>query len=193
MTIVNALLELYPFKSLYIADLDAIQGKGNHHEIIRALCLQHPQMNIWLDAGLQYPLQMEQWGCLKLDLIIGSEGMQSRNQYVKLARLLDPAQMILSLDFNNEGFIGAPEILGDTTRWPTRLIAMSLSRVGSQEGPDVKLLKELIKRMGQRQIIAAGGIRDMHDLQSLKQLGVSGALLASALHDGAITGKQLKQ
>ena len=40
--IVNALLELYPFERLYIADLNAIQGKGNHFQTIQALIDEFP-------------------------------------------------------------------------------------------------------------------------------------------------------
>lgn len=191
LAIVHALLELYPFKSLYIADLDAIQRRGSHHAIIKTICACHPQLNIWLDAGLQHPQQLDGWNDLKLDLVIGSEGLQSKHQYENLAHALDPAHMLLSLDFNKEGFIGSPVILTDTSQWPTRIIAMTLTRVGSQDGPDFSLLDRLIQHAGNRQIIAAGGIRDMHDLQRLRQLGVAGALLASALHDGRITAKHL--
>ena len=35
--IIQALLELYPFKTIYIADIDAIQGPDNHFELVVAL------------------------------------------------------------------------------------------------------------------------------------------------------------
>ena len=193
LEIVNALLELYPFKSLYIADLDAIQGHGNHHAIIKTIGARHPKLSILLDAGLQYPQQLDGWSDLTLDMVIGSEGLQSALQYQDLADALDPAQMVLSLDFSKEGFIGAPDILSDISRWPTRIITMTLALVGSHAGPDFSRLSELIQRAGNRQVIAAGGIRDMHDLQRLSQLGVTGALIASALHDGHITSKHFAQ
>lgn len=193
LAIVHALLELYPFKSLYIADLNAIQGAGNHHAIIGTIRERYPQLHIWLDAGLQHPQQLEAWNDLPVELVIGSEGLQSGQQYESLVRALDPVRILLSLDFNKEGFIGSPAILSDTSHWPTRLIAMTLARVGSQEGPDTSLLEALIHRAGNRQIIAAGGIRNTDDLDHLRQIGAAGALLASALHDGQITAKHLAQ
>lgn len=193
LAIVSALLELYPFKSLYIADLDAIGGQGNHHAVIKTLRERYPQLRIWLDAGLRHLQQLDVWRDLTLELVIGSEGLQSGQQYAQLALGLDPARMLLSLDFNQTGFIGSPEILADASVWPTRLIAMTLTRVGSQQGPDFSLLGALMRRAGDRQIIAAGGIRDRHDLQRLNQLGAAGALVASALHDGHITAEHLAQ
>lgn len=193
LTIVHALLELYPFESLYIADLDAIGGHGSHHAIIASLAQRYPQLNIWLDAGLQHPQQLKAWNDLNLNLVIGSEGLQSAQQYKNLAQALDPARTLLSLDFSANGFIGPPEMLRETSLWPACIIAMTLARVGSEQGPDFSLLRDLIQRAGNRKIIAAGGIRDQDDLQRLNQLGVAGALLASALHDGQINAEHLAQ
>ncbi|HWX13321.1 MAG TPA: HisA/HisF-related TIM barrel protein, partial [Methylocella sp.] len=38
---------------------------------------------------------------------------------------------------------------------------------------------------------AAGGLRDASDLMRLREAGVSGALVASALHDGRLIGADL--
>jgi phosphoribosylformimino-5-aminoimidazole carboxamide ribotide isomerase len=42
-------------------------------------------------------------------------------------------------------------------------------------------------------IFAAGGVRNMEDLLTLKQLGVFGALVASALHNGRIKSADIMQ
>ena len=38
---------------------------------------------------------------------------------------------------------------------------------------------------------AAGGVRDARDLAQLERIGVAGALVATALHDGALKGADL--
>ena len=188
---VQALLELYPFKTLYIADLDAISGHGDHQSVIFALRTRYPQLEIWLDPGIKQPEQLALWNGLELNLIIGSEGLVSRRQYELLVEALEPRRTLLSLDFKREGYIGAVEVLGNAALWPQRLIAMTLQHVGSGQGPDLKLLQELILRAGHGRVYAAGGIRDRRDLEQLKQIGVAGALIASALHDGQITAPDL--
>ncbi|MDE2121341.1 MAG: histidine biosynthesis protein, partial [Betaproteobacteria bacterium] len=40
---------------------------------------------------------------------------------------------------------------------------------------------------------AAGGVRDAADLLELRELGLHGALLASALHDGRLDAAQLRR
>jgi len=64
---------------------------------------------------------------------------------------------------------------------------MTLSRVGSHQGPDLAKLNEFCKRYPDKLFIAAGGIRNVDDLHAIKRLGVKQALIASALHSGAIS------
>jgi phosphoribosylformimino-5-aminoimidazole carboxamide ribotide isomerase len=42
-------------------------------------------------------------------------------------------------------------------------------------------------------VYVGGGVRDIKDLVELKELGVSGVLVATALHSGKISIKELKQ
>ena len=51
LAIVKALQSLYPFKHLYIADLDAIQGNDSHVAQIKNIQKCFPDLEIWLDAG----------------------------------------------------------------------------------------------------------------------------------------------
>ena len=68
---------------------------------------------------------------------------------------------------------------------------MTLNNVGSNAGPDITRLQGLqqlnLARKKPANLFAAGGVRNIEDLLSLKQLGVAGALVASALHNGEIT------
>jgi phosphoribosylformimino-5-aminoimidazole carboxamide ribotide isomerase len=187
----RALLELYPFKTIYIADLDAIQGMGDNLALVALLHEHFPGVDLWLDAGIRHPEQLLRVRRLGLNCVIGSEQLESIPQYEQLAAIQSESGMILSLDFNANGFMGPQELLDNPDLWPNRLICMTLSKVGSYEGPDLETLSTLSKRIGQRRLYAAGGIRDLHDLQTAKQLGVRGGLLASALHDNRISATQI--
>ncbi len=63
---------------------------------------------------------------------------------------------------------------------------MTLARVGSGAGPDLARLAAIRSVAGEREIYAAGGVRDAVDLSALKAAGAAGALIATALHDGRI-------
>jgi phosphoribosylformimino-5-aminoimidazole carboxamide ribotide isomerase len=68
---------------------------------------------------------------------------------------------------------------------------MTLARVGSGAGPDFDRLAEIRAAAPDRALYAAGGVRGADDLAALNRLGVGGALVASALHDGSLTGADL--
>ena len=69
--IVNALLELYPFERLYIADLNAIQGKNNHFQTIQALIDELPLIEIWLDRGIACVDDLQDYNNLRVIHVIG--------------------------------------------------------------------------------------------------------------------------
>jgi phosphoribosylformimino-5-aminoimidazole carboxamide ribotide isomerase len=185
--ITDALLELYPFKTLYIADLDAIQGRGSHARIVCGLAQQHPQITFWVDSGIRAPEQWEYRDMENIRCVIGSESLETLRQYHRLMEELAP---VLSLDFGRDGFIGATALL-EPNCWPENVICMTLSKVGSYEGADVETLTRLLRHAPQTKIYAAGGIRDADDLQQLKTLGITGALVASSLHDGRISASEI--
>jgi phosphoribosylformimino-5-aminoimidazole carboxamide ribotide isomerase len=70
---------------------------------------------------------------------------------------------------------------------------MNLHRVGSDQGPDLNLVVNLARRVPGCKVYAAGGVRSVDDLQQVVKAGASGALLASALHDGRIGASHLAQ
>jgi phosphoribosylformimino-5-aminoimidazole carboxamide ribotide isomerase len=190
--IAQALLELYPFKTLYIADLDAIQKRGDNAATVHQLAQQHPTVSFWVDSGLCNANEWPYSGTRNIRCVIGSETQATLNHYTTLAASLANTHPTLSLDFNAQGFIG-PSALLQPEHWPDSVICMTLGKVGSYEGPDVQLLAHLVSQHPEGKIFAAGGIRNFNDLQRLKTMGVSGALVASSLHDAHLLPTHIAQ
>lgn len=185
LDIAAALLDLAPFRTLYIADLDAIRGTGGHGSVIAALGRRFPGLALWVDAGLARPGGRA---------VIGSETFPDlAAAEAALAGGAGPdGAPILSLDHDANGPIG-PRALHETPGlWPQTVIVMTLARVGAGEGPDfarlaeIQALAEGHARAGLRDIHAAGGVRGPQDLARLEEMGMAGVLLASALHDGRL-------
>ena len=61
---------------------------------------------------------------------------------------------------------------------------MELKQVGSEQGPATQRLEVIKHKAGNKEIFAAGGIRHNADLEQLATLSISGALVATALHNG---------
>lgn len=189
--VVAGFLNLYPFRTLYIADLDAIEGRGSHADVIAALEAAFPSITFWIDAGVKDVADAQaQLERARGAVVLGSESLRDADDLKVLAQ--DP-RVILSLDYRGDEFQGAPEIVRDNTLWPERLIVMTLARVGSGAGPDLARLQEIIANAGKQRIYAAGGLRGADDIAALSALSVSGVLVASALHDGRLDAKTLAE
>ncbi|HRN88415.1 HisA/HisF-related TIM barrel protein [Hyphomicrobium sp.] len=176
---------LFPFPTLYVADLDGIEGRGADLATQARIADTWPGREIWIDdggrsAGPLLPKQVP---------VFGSESFASASDYTQ-ARAAAPAPA-LSLDFRGDTFLGPPELLVDASLWPDRIILMTLARVGSGEGPDIARLASIVTRAGAREVFAAGGVRNADDLRALRDIGVAGALVSTALHQGAITADDL--
>jgi phosphoribosylformimino-5-aminoimidazole carboxamide ribotide isomerase len=185
LAIVKALQSLYPFKHLYIADLDAIQGSGSHVTQIKNIQKYFPDLEIWLDAGFNTIEAIEAWQNSKVRIVLGSESLVSIDHYKAMLNSCKTSP-ILSLDFKSGQFLGTQALINDTRLWPNEVIAMTLDQVGSQSGPDLAQLKVIKNLSPAAAIYAAGGIRSVDDLNTLKAQNYTGALIASALHNGKI-------
>jgi phosphoribosylformimino-5-aminoimidazole carboxamide ribotide isomerase len=191
ITIVGALLELYPFSQLYIADLDAIQKRGNHRQVISEIQTHYPNLDIWLDAGLGFIEDLNAWHGMEATWVIGSESLHSLADYTALRQRCGKNH-VLSVDFSATSYQGPVELLEASAQWPDKVIAMTLNQVGSNLGPDFQLLAELVNR-GSSAIYAAGGARHIQDIRQLQDMGVTGVLIASALHTRQISGMEISE
>ncbi len=192
-SVIDALLKLYPFQTLYIADLDAILGTGHHSELIAEISQQYPNLTIWLDCGIRqvnaralyYGHQVQG----NIRPVVGSENIANLQDYRAISYGCE-SQHILSLDYSATSAMGIAELHNSARFWPDDTICMPLNAVGSAQGSDLERLHTLIKlnqaRKQPSRLYAAGGVRDIKDIQQLHQLGITGVLVASALHSGAL-------
>lgn len=186
LDIVRGLLSLHPFRRLYVADLDAIAGAGDHRELVRALSEAQSALELWVDRGIGTGAAAAAWRQEGLGpVLLGSESAATLADH-RAALAAAGEDAVLSLDFRGDDFQGPGGILEDHASWPGRVIVMTLARVGSGEGPDLARLQSIKARAGRRRVYAAGGVRDLADLRGLAALGIEGALVATSLHDGRL-------
>ena len=182
--VADGLLRLAPFPRLYVADLDAIERHGDHTQTLRALAAARPALELWVDRGVADAAAARSW----LDanpgtLVLGSESLDDLATLQGLCR--DP-RVVLSLDFRGDAFTGPERLLEDVAVWPDRVVVMTLARVGAAQGPDLERVAGIVERAEGRAVYAAGGVRNAADLEALCRLGAAGALVATALHSGAV-------
>ncbi len=180
--VIDALLSLYPFKTLYIADLDALMHCGSNYELIGRLTRTYPDIKFWIDQGLTggtivLPEQKNRIA------VIGSESLES-----EMVPLLAQSrrQLILSLDYSAGRLLGFRSLLDQSDIWPETVIVMNLSRVGTNKGPELLQLERFIRQCPEKSFVSAGGVRGEQDLVQLHSAGASAALVTTALHNGRL-------
>ena len=188
--VVKGLLGLHPFRQVYIADLDAIEGKGDHAGCVAALEAEFADVRFWLDAGIDGGDAIDAWlATHRGDLVLGTESLSDTRVVEQRS---NDERLILSLDYRGDAPQGPARLFDDESLWPPRLIVMTLGRVGSHAGPDIDRLRTVLAQAQERhRIYAAGGVRGAADLDTLRGIGAAGVLIASALHDGHVTAADL--
>lgn len=177
VSIVQGFLGLYPFDTLYIADLDAIEGGTIQRDALSLVKESFGALTLWVDCGIRTKRDFRALRELEAgEAVLGSESLLD-------LELLREQGIILSLDFKRGSFLGCQELIASPGRWPDRVIVMSLDQVGANKGPDIARLRQVISEADpNRRIYAAGGIRGPADLELLDEAGAAGALVSSALH-----------
>jgi phosphoribosylformimino-5-aminoimidazole carboxamide ribotide isomerase len=188
--VVRGLLAVYPFPTLYVADLDAIQSQGDNVQTLRRIRGEFPTLQMWIDNGAADAAAIE--ALIDADLGAAVIGSESQRDSALIAQRRGSKKVVLSLDFRGDAFQGPEEILAEPALWPQRVIVMTLARVSSGVGPDLERFAAIRSIAGGREIYAAGGVRDAADLSALKAAGASGALIATALHERRIVGSDLE-
>jgi phosphoribosylformimino-5-aminoimidazole carboxamide ribotide isomerase len=178
--VIDAFLQLADFKIIYIADLNAITQQGNNQALIHAVLQHYPFITFWLDCG--YITQTKLFEDLSnYRCVLGSECYNDNH----LPDISD--NCILSLDFSAQNTqLGSKRLFNDSSLWSNQVIIMTLARVGSNMGPDINRLYYYQQNYPHIEFIAAGGVRNITDLQQLKAIGINSVLIASALHTKTI-------
>lgn len=191
--VARGLRALYPFRKVYVADLDGIEGRGRNTHLVPILSQALPHTELWIDAGSgSRSAARAVLAAPVATLVVGSESLESVRVWHDISAEA-PARTVLSLDFRGSEFMGPDALLADASLWPSCVIAMTLDRIGSDGGPNIELLEGIVARAGMRRVYAAGGIGNRADLERVRQAGAAGALVASMLHAQKISAGDLKQ
>jgi len=168
----GVLKELKP-KRVYVADLDAISGRGAFDvEILTPLVDE-----LIADRGYRKREEAEK-DVSKFVPVLGSETYDLRNVF---------DGVFVSLDFRGRflGGLSLREALEILNSYRLRgVIVLDIGRVGTG-----KLNFELVERiadLSNNAVYAGGGISDLSDIEKLEETGVEGAILATAVHRGKI-------
>ncbi|MBM3983275.1 MAG: nickel transporter [Planctomycetes bacterium] len=188
-----ALLDRTGAHELYVADLDAIRG-GSAVSSAVARLVRELNCAVWLDAGI---------GPHRPPAILPVGANVRPVVALETAAPADAdARGAVSLDLK------AGQLLGRWADWGAAhdrdalavartaitagaktLIVLDLARVGTGSGTGTEeLLRAIRATWPEVDLLAGGGVRTWADVERLGEAGATGVLVASALHDGTLSG-----
>ena len=189
------------FDSLYLADLDSILGKSTNFNIFREI-MTKTSLDLMVDAGiadLNKAQQVMETGVSKI--VVGSETLSSLDFVRQAVNAFGENKVVVSIDQKRGKVLGASKAIAsmDTASFAQKLanlgvrqiILLDLDRVGTEHGINLTALRNIPEKTGV-EVLVGGGIRSLHELEELRSLEVSGALVATVLHNGKVTVDELK-
>ncbi|MCW4025193.1 MAG: HisA/HisF-related TIM barrel protein [Candidatus Bathyarchaeota archaeon] len=186
------------FRELYVADLDAILHQTANYPLFSEI-VQKTGLKLMVDAGVTtLDAAQKLLNCGVSKIIVGTETLTHKDFVSEIIWEVGRNNVVVSLDMKNGAILGLNEkqdpqaLLSDFEGMGiSEFIVLDLTRVGSNEGVDTVFLKKIIEQT-RSSVYVGGGIRTIEDLVELENLGASGVLLATALHEGKISVADLK-
>jgi phosphoribosylformimino-5-aminoimidazole carboxamide ribotide isomerase len=182
----DILHELHP-REVYVADLNLLTGRGENLEIIKKISSMAKTM---ADTGISVASDLDRLP-ESVCPILGTE----TSSFQLMEKLSMQREMVVSLDMKNRKVLAREASLANQTplEFLQRLnqlplagvILLELNRVGTSSGLDKTFLEKAIA-VSEHPLILGGGVKDEEDLRALEEMGFSGALVATAVHNGSI-------
>ncbi len=197
-----AFRERLGLERLYLADLDAIEGGAEPDtDLIRAL--RADGLRLIVDAGVcgaDAAVELARAGVE--DVVVALETLTGIEGLLAILDALGDRSVILSVDLRDGVPIGGPpdwrELDGVSIARRAmevgvrRLILLDLAAVGTSRGcPLAESVGVLAFARPRPELITGGGVRTADDLEALAASGADAALVATALHSGAIGRREI--
>lgn len=175
-------------KRIYLADLDAIEGKGSNLEIVRKINHLLPVM---LDGGVKDFQSFEFSLKFAEKIIVATETLNSLEDLDGIFRAFSKERIVISVDIKDGQILSRNlPLTFDELKLkleelkPEEIILLNVSGVGTLKGFDRKLLNEF---SGFEDSLILGGGITPDEIGNLQKRGINKLLLGSALHSGKIT------
>ncbi len=174
------------WEAIYLVDLDGLSRNKAEHALVQELAKSVP---VWADAGPRSHKDV-------MDLLIaGAEQVTIRYETATGPETLEEAvrlseNVALGLEFQDQELVQnpgwpstPPELVSQAERLRVPIVVVDLDRAGTAMGVDRSVAWH--GRSHASGAYFAGGVAKQRDLEVLKGLGYQGALVSTALLEGA--------
>jgi phosphoribosylformimino-5-aminoimidazole carboxamide ribotide isomerase len=73
------------------------------------------------------------------------------------------------------------------------IFCTDIAKDGLLQGPSTALYRQILERFPDINFVASGGVSNLQDVETLREIGCSGAIVGKAIYEGRISMEELKQ
>ena len=171
ITFIKTLIITYKPSTIYIADLDLIDGDGDNIDIICKIAQMYRNKIFWIDVGAKKIKRLNKRNIIPILCSESCEDIKLINYVYK--------DYIHSYDYRN-GFLGTQYFKKLNSSYKKKIIFMNISDVGNKKGPNFSYLRGMF-RYSDAEYYVGGGIKSILDLYKLSRMNITGAIVSSIL------------
>lgn len=195
-------------EDLHIVDLDGARtGTQKNHRIVSEIAAA-TGLRVQLGGGIRSREDVSAWltnGVTRC--VVGSVAIKDPESVTGWLNEFGPEAIVLALDVKlNDA--GLPMLTtqgwtedSETSLWDCldayknagirHVLCTDVARDGAMTGPNFHLYVEILLRYPELQLQASGGVRNIDDLELLREIGVPAAITGRALLDGEISKSEV--
>jgi len=174
---------------VYAADLNRIRGIGDNFQVIKDVS---EYCRTILSCGVRSAEDAALGLTIADTVTIGTENADF-GVIGDACEMCDVSRLHVNIDLmdgriltNTRISLTPPEAVERLNDYPiNHLIIIDLTKVGTEYGIDLDLIGDAVAR-SDHPVIFGGGVRDLNDLDLLRDIGVAGALVATGVHNRAM-------
>lgn len=188
---------------LHIVDLDGARSGAQQNDAIVAEIAAESGLDIQLGGGIRHRDDIARWLTNGVSrCVVGSIAINEPARVTKWIAEYGADRIVLALDvkldetgtpflttqgWTEDSDVSLWECLDAYSSGARHVLCTDVARDGAMTGPNFELYVEILNRYPSLELQASGGVRNIDDLELLRELGVPAAITGRALLDGEIT------
>jgi phosphoribosylanthranilate isomerase len=169
---------------IHLVDLDAAFGRGSNADLLAGV-VRKVDVHVELSGGIRDDDSLERalgTGCTRVN--IGTAALENPD-WVRSVIARHGERVAVGLDVRGTRLAAR----GWTAEGCARYVVTDVLKDGMLRGPNLALLRDVCARTS-APVVASGGVSSLADLRAIAELvplGVEGAIVGTALYEGAFT------
>ncbi len=189
---------------LHLVDLDGAKlGKVVNYKVLEKIASK-TKLSIDFGGGIKTDNDIEAIFNYGADLAtIGSIAVKNKDLFFSWLKKYGAEKIFLGADVKNEkiaigGWLETTNVSiydfieENLKEGIKQVFCTDISKDGLLQGPSIDLYKNMTTKFPKLNLTASGGVSQLSDLNELKNIGCSGAIVGKAIYEGRITMNELK-